>query len=304
MKRQLTIVFFLMVAGLMANAQKEYRIAKANGNLRLNINGATIEGYDGKEIIFSIQNEVDQKLDDRAKGLVALSPSGLTDNTGMGFSILSNGLDINVDNVLKNSYDILKIMVPKGIKIFVNNNSNQFYEDFIIRNMAGEIEISTSYNKIRLENNSGPMNISSINGAIEATFDRDIKGPISIVSIYDYVDITLPATTKANIEMVTFYGKLYAAKEFSIEPDLAEAAKTSQVQSKGSKEVVNTAGKNIGGTQINKNRQNSPSSLAIGGSVGFGQQYSRAEKIKGKLNGGGLDLIIRSNNQNIYLRNK
>jgi len=304
MKRQLTIMFFLMVAGLMANAQKEYRIAKANGNLRLNINGATIEGYDGKEIIFSIQNEVDQKLDDRSKGLVALSPSGLTDNTGMGFSILSNGLDINVDNVLKNSYDILKIMVPKGIKIFVNNNSNQFYEDFIIRNMAGEIEISTSYNKIRLENNSGPMNISSINGAIEATFDRDIKGPISIVSIYDYVDITLPATTKANIEMVTFYGKLYAGKEFNIEPDLAEAAKTSQVQSKGSKEVVKTAGKNIGGTQINRNKQNSPSSLAIGGSVGFGQQYGRAEKIKGKLNGGGLDLIIRSNNQNIYLRNK
>ncbi|WP_316796448.1 hypothetical protein [Pedobacter agri] len=294
MKRHLIIGLFLLVNSFMASAQKEYRLAKSNGHLRLNVIGAIVEGYDGKEIIFSNQNANKDYVDTRAKGLVAVNTSGYTDNTGLGFSIVANGQDINVNHVSANSTDILTIKVPNGIKISINNNNNKFYEDFIIRNIIGEIEVATNFNKIRLDNNSGPINVSTINGAVEATFGRDIKGPISIVSIYDFVDVTLPSTIKANLEMVTFYGKLYAASEFKIVPDKIE-------MNKGNAQGPSTSSDNK--NQINRNTKSNSGPLLTGGYLGFGNENS-GEKLKGKLNGGGIDLIIRSNNSNIYLRTK
>ncbi|RZM26876.1 MAG: hypothetical protein EOO88_15405 [Pedobacter sp.] len=294
MKRKLLLLLFLLIGSLATSAQMEYRLARSNGQLKLNINGAVVEGYEGKEIIFSNRNATNEQVDDRAKGLVAVSTSGYLDNTGLGFNIVANGQDISVNHVLSNSSDILKIKVPNGMKLSISCNSNQFYQDFVIRNFKGEIEVAANYNKIISENNTGPMNVSTINGAVEATFDREIKGPISLVSIYNYVDVALPPATKANIEMITFYGKLYAARELQIVPDQVAVNKISDP----------AEGDRDGSTKQKGNAKSLTRSLSIGGAVGFGDQAIRAEKIKGKLNGGGIDLIIRSNNRNVYLRNK
>lgn len=294
MKRKLLLPLFLLIGSLAASAQKEYRLAKSNGQLKLNINGVVVEGYEGKEIIFSNQNSTNEQVDDRANGLVAVSTSGYADNTGLGFNIVANGQDIAVNHVVSNSSDILKIKVPNGMKLSISSNSNQFYKDFVIRNFKGEIEVAANYNKVIMENNTGPMNVSTINGAVEATFDREIKGPISLVSIYNYVDVALPTATKANIEMITFYGKLYAARELQIVPDQVAVNRIGDLD----------GGDRDGSTKLNGNAKSLTRSLSIGGAVAFGEQANGAEKIKGKLNGGGIDLIIRSNNKNVYLRNK
>ncbi len=306
MKKQIIILFTLLCTGLIVNAQMEYRLAKASGHLKLNLSGAIVEGYDGKEIIFSIANNTTAEVDERAKGLVPIASSGYSDNTGLGVNVKESGQEIIVNNIFKSNSDILTIKVPQGIKVSFINNSSQSYEDIIIKNLKSEIEVSTRYNKIVLENNSGPMNINSINGPIEAIFNTDIKGPVSIISIYEYVDITLPIATKGNIELTTNYGKLYAAKEFKIDIDTSKVEKSSNrtatTSLTGTKSIV--INNNASGTQINRNANTTTSISSGEGTISIGYSYNTGEKIKGKLNGGGIDLIFQSTNNNVYLRQK
>ena len=159
--------------------------------------------------------------------------------------------------------------------------------EIIVKNMQSELNISTSYNKIKLENNTGPMNIKSLYGSIDAVFSGEIKGPVSIVSVYEYVDVSLPAATKANVEIATSYGKLYAADglKIAVEPNAVkkeESRVTGLSRNSGERimlgETLNASGETI-----------------------FGYN---TETIKGKLNGGGTDVILKSNYKNVYLRVK
>lgn len=298
MKKRIIILFALLISSLIVNAQKEYRLTKSTGHLKLNLNGIVVEGYDGKEIIFSSRNTPAEEVDERAKGLVAIAGSGYTDNTGIGINVKENGQDIIVNNVYSNNSDMLTIKVPKGMKVSFNNNSMQYYDDVTIKNINGEIEVSTRYNKIRLENNLGPMNINSINGSVDAVFASEIKGPISIISIYDYVDVKLLTSTKGDIELATNYGKLYAAKEFAIAVDKTEAEKTIN------KPVsTNLTGNGAGTVNINKGL-GSEINNNLNQTVSIGYAYNAGEKIKGKLNGGGINMIFKSINNNVYLRHQ
>ncbi|KQC00876.1 hypothetical protein [Pedobacter sp. Hv1] len=332
MKKQLVILFILLTVGQLANAQKEYKLAKATGWLKLNVNNVVVEGYDGKDIVFMTTKTETGQVDERAKGLVAVSSSGYTDNTGLGISVVENGPDINVNMVSKSSIGILTIKVPQQIKVsFVNNNNNLFYtytnnnststNEIVLKNLKGEIEVSTNSQKIKLENNTGPMNIKTVNGAIEGIFGGDIKGPISIISVYGYVDITLATNTKANLELGSSYGKVYVDKAFNIdfekkETEKKEATITNDksttltgVGSSSSNKDVSTSITLSGNTSVNKDKvQHGIDATTLltdnfgtfsSSSVNFS---SSGEKIKGKLNGGGIVLILKSTNKSIYLR--
>lgn len=302
--KKFIILLTLLSTSLVVNAQKEYRLAKSSGQLKLNINGAIIEGYDGKEIIFSSQNTIKSEVDERAKGLIAISGSGYTDNTEMGISVTENGQEINVNTVSKKSIGIITIKVPYNIKVSFNNNSNLYHEELILRNLKSEIEVSVAYNKIKLENNTGPMNIKTVYGSVDASFNNDVKGPISIISVYDYVDISLPASTKANIELGTNYGKLYSAKEFAIAID------KNDIESSKDKIIANgTTGTTMkretgSGVTIISNSPKATTITSGGDSFTYFPTVISGEKIKGKLNGGGLDLIFKSTYKNVYLRQK
>ncbi len=379
MKHKLIILIALLSVSLYAKAQ-EYRLAKSNGHLRLNITGIIVEGYDGKDIIFSGEKVVtEEPTDERARGLVPISNSKHTDNTGLGINVIENGQDVNVNLVAKKPIGIVTIKVPNTIKVsIVTNNSNGIFYSFstnsnannnnttaskpvdeiVLRNLKSEIEVSVSSNKIRLENNTGPMNIKTVSGPVEAVFNSDIKGPVSIISVTNYVDVTLPASTKANIEMGTNYGKLYAGKEFKIDLDkveeedkyaigyratpLASRTVTGVQIAEATRATLNAKGENrsaakspkagdtvaikeiiVNGQHITalpkgtiqiqglEKLTGTVNGIQINGD-GIASTYptaytyrsllSRGDRIKGKLNGGGIDLIFKSTNKNVYLR--
>lgn len=52
MKKLVVILLVLITVGL-ARAQ-EFKVAKNSGRLELHLGNATIEGYDGKEIVFAL----------------------------------------------------------------------------------------------------------------------------------------------------------------------------------------------------------------------------------------------------------
>lgn len=308
MKKQTITLILLLFACISASAQKEYKLNKSTGKLHINLNGALIEGYDGNEIIFSSQNAQDEEEDERAKGLQAISGSGYKDNTGLGINVTEEGQDVYV-NPVGNGIDngLLSIRIPKQMAIVFTDNKAFFAEPITIKNIKGEIEVATSHNKIVLENNSGPMNITTIHGSVDAIFENDIKGPVSIISIYNHVDVTLPTATKANLELGTHYGKLYAANEFDI----------IVVKDSTANEPLNSATAVIRGRGVVEGSRNQtpptppspPTVVTVTGhsltsSFASAARTGYRELIKGTVNGGGIDLIFKSTHSNVYLRTR
>jgi hypothetical protein len=214
MKKFFIITLVSLSSICIARAQ-EYKINKASGKMVINLGSVTVEGYSGSEIIFkSARSEEEQ--DPRAKGLRAINGSGYTDNTGLGISVVDNGGTVEVNQIAASSTDI-KIMVPKGVLISfqchrVSNAGKVFF-----KNMENEIEISTDYNSIQLENVTGPATVRALYGSVDARFSDNIKGPISIASIYSTVDVAIPETTKANVSLSASHGEILAAAALKIE---------------------------------------------------------------------------------------
>lgn len=305
MKKQFFLLLSFLSITIAVSAQKEYKLARTTGQLNLNISGAIIEGYSGNEIIFSLPTTKTEIVDERAKGLKVINGSGFSDNTGLGVDVSENGAEINVNPVNKTLAGIMTIKVPQNIKVSFTNNSTLYQEEVILKNLKNEVEVSTNYNNIKLENNTGPMNIKTLYGSIDAIFSDEIKGPVSIVSVYGYVDVSLPTPTKANIELQTSYGKLYVAEGLKI---AIEKNTNEKPQADANFVYLNTGTNNatsIAGTGITTNQQVSGITGNTKGVSIFNYESIRnSESIKGKINGGGANLILKSNYKNVYLRAK
>jgi len=305
MKKQTMALALLLAACLPAWAQKQYKIAEPSGKLYLNLNGARIEGYAGNEIVFSKQDAPEEE-DERARGLQTLSSSGFTDNTGLGISVTKKGDDIEVNPVGNSGQDdILSIRVPSNVAIVFSNNNSIFADTLLIKDMKSEIEVSTSYNDIVLEHNSGPMNIKNVYKNVDATFANNIKGPVSIISVYGHVDVAMPTSTKVNLIMGTGYGKLYAAGDFNV------AVRPKSADDERTEVKVSGEGVTVDVDEIVAATLDSLPSIvmstpqpsgASGVSIARVFRARMGENIEGTINGGGADLILKSTYKNVYLR--
>ncbi|SFC04277.1 hypothetical protein SAMN05421747_103232 [Parapedobacter composti] len=306
MKKQTITTAIILFLCTSAWAQKEYKIAKSSGKLHLNLHGAIIEGYKGNEIIFTSQRAPEEE-DERAKGLQALSSSGYRDNTGLGINVTQNGQDIIVNMVGNRSVgDLLKIRVPEQLSLVFSNNQSVFADSLAIKNMKGEIEVSTSYNTVTLENNSGPMSVKALYRDVEARFGNDIKGPISIVSVYGHVDVALPTAVKANLTLSTGYGKLYAANDFDIavSPPKHTATGTDDSSETATVEIEPRPTRRYTVAGVVPPAAPAAPEPARTITVNWLSHGGNKENIEGTINGGGLDLILKSTYKNVYLRTK
>ncbi len=137
---------------------------------------------------------------------------------------------------------------------------------FDIKNFKGELEVSVVYNAVSLDNVTGPINAKTIYGSLNAKFAQAVKGPISLVSVYKFVDATIPSDLKANVNLSTQYGNVYAAEGLDIKRETVKPK--------------NNDDEDITGMT----------------------DWSKSSDIKGTLNGGGIDFILKSSYGKIYLR--
>lgn len=216
MKKQLLTIGLIMVfAGAIA---QEFKLPKTSGKLMINeVNHVTIEGYDGKEIVFSSLDGPREK-DKRAEGLRAVSSMGLEDNTGIGLSVIDKGNTVEVAQLKKMDGPKVKIMVPRGVTVAYSHTS-PYGNSIKMKNVENEIEISTVHNGVHLDNVTGPMAVKTVHGSIDVIFGTTVKSPVSIVSVHGPVDITIPLATKANISMATSYGEMFVDPAIKIEFD-------------------------------------------------------------------------------------
>lgn len=244
----------ILLMATFAQAQ-EYKLAKSTGKLVINLGSVKVEGYSGNEIVFS-NSRTDRDNDERAKGLRPIDGSGLEDNTGVGINVTEKGTTYEVNQVGNKDGEIT-IKVPKGVSVSYNFSKAINAGKASFKNIESELEISVQYNKVELDNVTGPLTAKAVYGGIDAKFADNIKGPISIVSIYGHVDVAIPVATKANLKMNTSHGGLYASADLKI--DLEKSTSADMIS-------------------YNNNA------------------------VRGKINGGGIDLTLRSDYGKIYLR--
>ena len=214
MKKYL-IITLLSLAGITVARAQEYKLNKSSGKMVINLSSVTVEGYSGDQIIFKSQKN-EEDMDPRAKGLRAINGAGYDDNTGLGISVEEKGSTIEVNQVA--SADLaVKILVPKSVILSIVCHKMPNAGTIICKNLENEIEISTDYNGIKLENVTGPVIVRALYGSVDATFSEHIKGPISIASIYSVVDVTIPQDTKANVKLNSSNGTILASAELKIE---------------------------------------------------------------------------------------
>lgn len=262
-----TIILSVVLVSLVSAQDRQFKLSKKTGTLNLNIAGVHVEGYDGNEIVFSAPELKNKEKDERAAGLRLVSGTGLTDNTGLNLSVRENGNTVDVDYVGKKDKEPITIKVPNTMAVKVTTtgvvNSNWLVD---IKDFRGELEVSTMYNAIALSNITGPVNAKTIYGELTATFATAVKGPVSLVSIYKFVDVSIPESLKANVNFSSTNGDIYAAEGLNIQKEPLKK-------------------KSSDGTDI----------------TGL-NEHGRASEIKGTLNGGGVDLIVKTNYGKIYLR--
>jgi len=213
MKKYLIITLLSLSMYSIAMAQ-EYKVNKSGGKITLDLSAVTIEGYNGSEVIFSSTKD-ESEIDDRAKGLKILNGSGDIDNTRLGINVVENGNTLEVHQVA-NADIAVKILVPRNIIVSLECHRMLNAGKIEFKNMTNEIEISTDYNQIALENVTGPLTVRALYGSVDAKFSGAIKGPIAIASIYSIVDVSVPRDIKANVKLSSSHGEILAAAELKI----------------------------------------------------------------------------------------
>ncbi len=250
-------IILLVCAPLLACPvyAQEYKVSKNTGRLEINeVNHVSIEGTAGNEIVFTSRDH-DRELDERAKGLRAISSLGLEDNTGLGLSVVDKGNVIEVQQLKKTEGPDIRILVPKGVVVSYKHTS-PYGGELEIKNFDGEIDVSTVHNAVVLNNTGGVVSVKTVHGDIDASLPAAPKAAVSLQSIHGHVDLALPAATKANLTLSTQWGEVLVDPAFKIELERT------------------------------------------------GNLVNYSDKVRGKLNGGGIDVSLSSQHNNVYLRTK
>jgi hypothetical protein len=137
--------------------------------------------------------------------------------------------------------------------------------DLDISNIQGEVELTNYNGEITAMNISGSVVATTYNGEIKVTFDKVSEGtPMSFVTYNGDIDLSFPATFKGSLKMKTQNGEILSGFDMTLGKPTAVDTKTT---SKGTKIIID-------------------------------------EWVKGDINGGGPEFIMKNYNGDILLRKK
>lgn len=219
---------FQHVGFAQAKVLDTYNIPLSNpnapGKLQVNLQNGTIqvEGYDGKEVeIQFIQKEDGGKKKDNWNW-----DWGDNDNNHKGSKkglkkISSNYIDMEIEEDNNTVYvegshnrrsDLL-IKVPKNFALRLEAHHNG---DIYIKEVIGELEITSHHGGIEMEKVGGSIVADTHHGAIIATMVNVTSNtPMAFSTYHGDVDITFPSSVKCDTKIKTAKGDIYT--DFDLE---------------------------------------------------------------------------------------
>lgn len=221
-KLLLVLIGVLSVTTIIAQDKvlETYNIPLSNpnqaGKLLVNLHNGSIqvEGYNGKEveIQFIEKGEEKRKNNDWDWG------NGDNDHKSSkkGLKKISNNyidLEITEDNntvTVKGSHNrrsdlIIKIPQKFALKLRAHHNG-----DIYVKNVIGELEITSHHGEIGLEKVGGSIIADTHHGEIRATLVAVTPNvPMAFSTYHGDVDITFPASIKCDTKVKTAKGDIY-----------------------------------------------------------------------------------------------
>jgi len=277
-----------------------------------------IEGHTGNKL--TVEATGLEPPPEKAAGLKALKRTGL-DNTGLALNIDEYDHVIIISGGSSEQNLSYKIGLPEKVNLVITNTWFYQEKNLEVHKMKGEIEINRQFGKVNLFDVTGPVVATVNNGELNVTFSEvNQESPMSLISSQSDIDITLPAGSKATFNLAAGNGEIYT------DLDLEKIVEEKEEMDLGDLKVYSpSVGKFINPkVELNPdvllpryhyNYQFNKGDIFID-TLGF---FNRALNnyyignllysgwfggydYKGTLNGGGVEIKIRTQNGNVYLR--
>ena len=287
MKNLINLIIFLLLSGalpLMAqNDTKEQMTVPLTdpskpGVLEVGlVNGSIhIVGYNGKEVLIeAVPGSEEGNMKTKEKIKVKVNTSTASDDSpassaGMRRLTPNNGFELSAEeNNNRVEIESNSFKRPISLKIRVPQKfslkvSTVSNGTITVENVNGELEIDNVNGPIELTNISGSAVANTINGAIKATFtDVNATAPMAFSTLNGRIDVTFPASAKANFKIKSDRGDIFSDFDMDIDKSQPQATRSSQ----------------------------------------SGMYRVAVENwVKGKVNGGGPEIMMKSMQGDIYVR--
>ncbi len=156
----------------------------------------------------------------------------------------------------------VNLQIPLSANLLLDH-SGRNDEAITIKDVRGEMELSVRSTDLQITGVTGPIVANNTRGNIEVKFTQLSQvGPTSINTVSGFVDVTLPANTKATFEMTTLSDEVFT--DFDL--------------------------KKIESDDSNRRKDNNYDCRC------------NEQNILGTINGGGVEVYLKSVRDNIYLR--
>lgn len=190
--------------------QESKKTFPLNGAKRLDIQleraGLEIVGHNQQNVILEVDGY--QPPPERAKGLRPLYNQA-TDNTGMGVMVESKGGTMYIRKASPHQL-YLRLKVPKQLVLKIEELNFYGGTPFKMKDLEGEIEVTSKNAPIHLEQVSGPVIASSTAGSIDVIFSKlNKEKPSAISNVSGRIDVSIDPGTAATFELSTVTGEIY-----------------------------------------------------------------------------------------------
>jgi len=326
MKTKLTV--FILGLIFTAGLSQEHKISIPNiGEYQLKIDGiyatVEIEGHNSSDLVIKAEGYTQPPK--KAEGMNVVRRYGI-ENTSIGLVVNEIDNMIIVSAGSKNNKDLsYKILVPNNVSVTVNNKSFNGYGSYItvmedygglftdavpldkkeekkeikyqlkIKNISKEIEVNLRTGSILLDNITGPVVAKTGYGNIKAKFTSlHQDSPMSIISNRGDVDLTFPTGSKASFKLTSGRGEIYT----DLDLKMSEIKKDNKGRSRfvfprSSGETNREDREDI--IIAEKDELLNYYDLA-GGLLSYNYDFM------GTLNGGGVEISVRTQNGDVFLR--
>ncbi len=257
---------------------------------------------------------------EKAAGLKALKRTGL-DNTGLALNVAEYDQVVIISGGSNEQDLTYKIRMPEEVNLVITNNWFFDEKDLEVHNMKGEIEVSRQFGKVVLSDVTGPVVANVNNGELIVTFSEiSQESPMSLISSQSDIDITLPVNSNATFNLAASNGEIYTdldlekITEKKEEVDLGDLKVYSPQEGKFINPKVDVDA-NVLLPRYNYTYRLKKGDIyidtlnlynrALGNYYMNNLIYSTwfgGYDYKGTLNGGGVEITIRTQNGNLYLR--
>lgn len=210
-------IVFILVLNIKSVAQS-YKANFPNSTdkrMKIIFQNADISIESHKESFLMILTDDNEPLPQRAKGLQPVNSVG-TDNSGVGFSVTSEGDTLNLVKITNRNQDYT-IMVPEDAAILLQELNWQG-NDLKITGVKGELEVKVNSSNLLIMDISGPIVANTHNGDVEVVFsEMKHDQPSYIKSLNGFIDVTIPSSVNANLKASTMNGDIYSNLDIQID---------------------------------------------------------------------------------------